>query len=92
MSLASKYDMIRGETLDAGTFCNYILKDAYMNISVHITFDYMYFGMEANEEVEFWDIEFYEINDGIETLINPLKVSRRFASSIYGIVKSVISD
>ncbi|WP_096737713.1 DUF4132 domain-containing protein, partial [Brachyspira sp. G79] len=92
MSLANKYDMARGETMDGGSFCEYILKDTYLNIAVHISFDYMYFGMDANEDVEFGDIEFCEINDGIETLINPLKVEKRFASSIYSIVKSVFVD
>ena len=92
MSLANKYDMARGETMDGGTFSEYILKDTYLNIAVHISFDYMYFGMDANEDVEFGDIEFCEINDGIETLINPLKVEKRFASSIYSIVKSVFVD
>ncbi|WP_020004504.1 DUF4132 domain-containing protein [Brachyspira innocens] len=92
MSLANKYDMARGETMDGGTFSEYILKDTYLNIAVHISFDYMYFGMDANEDIEFGDIEFCEINDGIETLINPLKVEKRFASSIYSIVKSVFGD
>lgn len=92
MSLASKYDMARGETMDGGTFFEYILKDTYLNISVHISFDYMYFGIDANEDVSFGDIEFYEIDDGIETLINPLKVNKRFASSIYSIVKSIFVE
>ena len=92
MSLATKYDMARGEAMDGGTFCEYILKDTYLNISVHLSFDYMYFGMDANEDIEFGDIEFCEINDGIETLINPLKVNKRFACSIYSIVKSVFGD
>ncbi|MEI0529366.1 DUF4132 domain-containing protein [Brachyspira intermedia] len=92
MSLATKYDMARGEAMDGGTFCEYILKDTYLNIAVHISFDYMYFGMDANEDIEFGDIEFCEINDGIETLINPLKVEKRFASSIYSIVKSVFVE
>lgn len=89
MSLATKYDMARGEAMDGGTFCEYILKDTYLNISVHLSFDYMYFGMDGNEDINFGDIEFCEITDGIETLINPLKVEKRFASSIYSIVKSV---
>ncbi|MBW5400345.1 DUF4132 domain-containing protein, partial [Brachyspira pilosicoli] len=92
MSLASKYDMARGEAMDGGSFFEYILKDTYLNISVHITFDYMYFGIDANEDVSFGDIEFYEIDDGIETLINPLKVNKRFASSIYSIVKSIFVE
>lgn len=92
MSLATKYDMARGEAMDGGTFCEYILKDTYLNISVHLSFDYMYFGMDANEDINFGDIEFCEITDGIETLINPLKVNKRFASSIYSIVKSVFGD
>ena len=92
MSLASKYDMARGETMDGGSFSEYILKDSYLNISVHISFDYMYFGMDANEDVGFGEIEFYEIDDGIETLINPLKVNKRFASSIYSIVKGVFGE
>ncbi|MBW5398281.1 DUF4132 domain-containing protein, partial [Brachyspira pilosicoli] len=92
MSLASKYDMARGEAMDGGTFFEYILKDTYLNISVHITFDYMYFGIDANEDVSFGDIEFYEIDDGIKTLINPLKVNKRFASSIYSIVKSIFVE
>lgn len=92
MSLATKYDMARGEAMDGGTFCEYILKDTYLNISVHLSFDYMYFGMDANEDVGFGDIEFCEIIDGIETLINPLKVNKRFACSIYSIVKSVFGD
>lgn len=92
MSLATKYDMARGEAMDGGTFCEYILKDTYLNISVHLSFDYMYFGMDGNEDINFGDIEFCEITDGIETLINPLKVNKRFASSIYSIVKSVFGD
>lgn len=92
MSLATKYDMARGEAMDGGTFCEYILKDTYLNISVHLSFDYMYFGMDGNEDINFGDIEFCEITDGIETLINPLKVEKRFASSIYSIVKSVFVE
>ncbi|WP_297295616.1 DUF4132 domain-containing protein [uncultured Brachyspira sp.] len=92
MSLATKYDMARGEAMDGGTFCEYILKDTYLNIAVHLSFDYMYFGIDANEDINFGDIEFCEITDGIETLINPLKVNKRFASSIYSIVKSVFGD
>ena len=92
MSLATKYDMARGEAMDGGTFCEYILKDTYLNISVHLSFDYMYFGMDGNEDINFGDIEFCEITDSIETLINPLKVNKRFASSIYSIVKSVFGD
>ncbi|MEI0564832.1 DUF4132 domain-containing protein [Brachyspira pulli] len=92
MSLATKYDMARGEAMDGGTFCEYILKDTYLNISVHLSFDYMYFGMDGNEDINFGDIEFCEITDGIETLINPLKVNKRFACSIYSIVKSVFGD
>lgn len=92
MSLATKYDMARGEAMDGGTFCEYILKDTYLNISVHISFDYMYFGMDGNEDINFGDIEFCEITDGIETLINPLKVNKRFACSIYSIVKGVFGD
>ncbi|WP_239662053.1 hypothetical protein, partial [Brachyspira hyodysenteriae] len=64
----------------------------YLNISVHISFDYMYFGMDGNEDINFGDIEFCEITDGIETLINPLKVNKRFACSIYSIVKGVFGD
>lgn len=92
MSLATKYDMARGEAMDGGTFCEYILKDTYLNIAVHLSFDYMYFGIDANEDINFGDIEFCEITDGIETLINPLKVNKRFASSIYSIVKSVFAE
>ena len=92
MSLATKYDMARGEAMDGGTFCEYILKDTYLNIAVHLSFDYMYFGMDGNEDINFGDIEFCEITDGIETLINPLKVNKRFASSIYSIVKSVFAE
>ena len=92
MSLATKYDMARGEAMDGGTFCEYILKDTYLNISVHLSFDYMYFGMDGNEDINFGDIEFCEITDGIETLINPLKVNKRFACSIYSIVKSVFGN
>uniref|UniRef100_UPI003F4B4EE2 DUF4132 domain-containing protein n=1 Tax=Brachyspira catarrhinii TaxID=2528966 RepID=UPI003F4B4EE2 len=92
MSLATKYDMARGEAMDGGTFCEYILKDTYLNIAVHLSFDYMYFGMDGNEDINFGDIEFCEITDGIETLINPLKVNKRFASSIYSIVKSIFGE
>lgn len=91
MSLANKYDFARGETEDGGGYSEYILKDSYLQISVHITFDYIYFGIEPDEDVNLNNIIFYDESDELQHVkTNPLKLNQRFVNSVYNIVKNNI--
>ena len=91
MSLANKYDFARGETEDGGGYSEYILKDSYLQISVHITFDYIYFGIEPDEDVNLNNIIFYDESDELQPVkTNPLKLNQRFVNSVYNIVKNNI--
>ena len=91
MSLANKYDFARGETEDGGGYSEYILKDNYLQISAHITFDYIYFGIEPDEDVNLNNIIFYDESDELQPIkTNPLKLNKRFINSVYNIVKNNI--
>lgn len=91
MSFANKYDLARGETEDGGSYSEYILKDTYLRISAHITFEYMYFGMNPDEDVNLNNIIFYDESDELQPVkTNPLKLNKRFVNSVYNIVKNNI--
>ena len=91
MSFANKYDLARGETEDGGSYSEYILKDSYLQISAHITFDYMYFGIEPDEDINLNSIIFYDESDELQPVkTNPLKLNQRFINSVYSIIKNNI--
>ena len=91
MSFANKYDLARGETEDGGSYSEYILKDTYLQISAHITFEYMYFGIEPDEYINLNSIIFYDESDELQPVkTNPLKLNQRFINSVYSIIKNNI--
>ena len=91
MSFANKYDFARGEAEDGGSYSEYILKDTYLKISAHITFEYMYFGIEPDEDINLNSIIFYDESDELQPVkTNPLKLNQRFINSVYSIIKNNI--
>ncbi|WP_300368821.1 DUF4132 domain-containing protein [Brachyspira sp.] len=91
MSFSNKYDLARGETEDGGSYSEYILKDSYLKISAHITFDYMYFGINPDENINLNNIIFYDESDELQPVkTNPLKLNKRFVNSFYSIIKNSI--
>lgn len=93
MSMANKMSFERSRDIeDGGSYTYYELKDSILNIACRIDFEYMWFGIEANEKVTFKNIAFHRLDENgncnEEEYINPLEINKRFTSSIYGTVKS----
>ena len=93
MSMANKMSFERSRDIeDGGSYTYYELKDSILNIACRIDFEYMWFGIEANEKVTFKNIAFHRLDENgncnAEEYINPLDINKRFTSSIYGTVKS----
>ena len=93
MSMANKMSFERSRDIeDGGSYTYYELKDSILNIACRISFEYMWFGIEAGEKVTFKNIAFHRLDENgncnAEEYINPLDINKRFTSSIYGTVKS----
>ncbi|MBW5397037.1 DUF4132 domain-containing protein [Brachyspira pilosicoli] len=93
MSMANKMSFERSRDIeDGGSYTYYELKDSILNIACRIDFEYMWFGIEANEKVTFKNIAFHKLDENGNCnegeYINPLEINKRFTSSIYGTVKS----
>ncbi len=100
LSIAKKYNMIRGEIYDGGSYESYYIFDDYLNIDVKIDFEDMYVGInEFDEEINLGEILFYkcdaneeDITDEIKEIriLDPKKVCKRFVSSILSLINNEI--
>lgn len=92
--VAKKYNMIRGDVMDAGCYLCYHWVDKYLNVVVQLNFDNMYMGQEYNEDVTLGEVVFYRLNEDeileeepkSSMLLSPAELPARFVSSIIGVL------
>ncbi len=103
-TLAKKYDLQRGEILDAGCFYCYHFVDKYLGIGACYTFDHgdgigLCVGYYENyaEELKIEKIELYQMKDGKtvdepeqSALLNPENVSKRLLSTVLSIAEKMV--
>lgn len=91
--IAKKYNMVRGEVWDGGSYTSFHWVDKFLDMAVLLNFEYMYMGQEYNEDVTLGDVLVYRLGEGQETndepksnvIIAPSDVPARFLSSVLGI-------
>ncbi len=92
-ALAKKYNMVRGEVWDGGSYSCFHWVDKCLNIAAQLNFEYMYMGQEYNEEVTMGNVIFYRLGEDQATndepkdnvILEPGGVPERFVSSVIGV-------
>jgi len=104
LGLSKRFDMKRGEIMDGGSYNTFFLEDDYLRIGAVFTFEYLYMGIEMNEEVPLEYLAFYTMNedgtlpfgwgDSIEEgdALDPAEVPPRYLSSMLGIFDNLLGD
>ncbi len=96
-SSAKKYEFIRGEVLDAGSFFCYHIVDKFLNIYVHINVDDMYMGQDFEEQISIKEVTFCRLPEAGEPLddiknnmiLDVSSLSLRFVSSVIGLLDKI---
>lgn len=96
-SAAKKYEFIRGEVLDGGSFFCYHIVDKFLNIYVHINVDDMYMGQDFEEQISIKEVAFCRLPEDEEPLddikdnmiLDVSSLSQRFVSSIIGLLDKI---
>ena len=96
-SAAKKYEFIRGEVLDGGSFFCYHIVDKFLNIYVHINVDDMYMGQDFEEQISIKEVAFCRLPEDGEPLddikdnmiLDVSSLSQRFVSSIIGLLDKI---
>lgn len=96
-SAAKKYEFIRGEVLDAGSFFCYHIVDKFLNIYVHINVDDMYMGQDFDEEITIKEVTFCRLPEDVEPLddikdnmiLDISSLPQRFVSSVIGLLDKI---
>ena len=96
-SAAKKYEFIRGEVLDGGSFFCYHIVDKFLNIYVHINVDDMYMGQDFEEQISIKECSFCRLPEDGEPLddikdnmiLDVSSLSQRFVSSIIGLLDKI---
>lgn len=96
-SSAKKYEFIRGEVLDAGSFFCYHIVDKFLNIYVHINVDDMYMGQDFEEQISIKEVTFCRLPEDGEPLddikdnmiLDVSSLSQRFVSSIIALLDKI---
>lgn len=91
--IAKKFNMVRGEVWDGGSFTIFHWVDKFLNIAAQLNFEYMWMGQEYNEDVTLGDVIFYTLGEEGEvqeepkpnTIIDPTAVPERFVSTVIGV-------
>lgn len=92
-SIAKKYNMVRGEVWDGGSFTCFHWVDNFLNMAAQLNFEYMWMGQDYDESVTLGEVVFYRLpEDGhvveevaANLILDPTDVPQRFLSSILGI-------
>lgn len=95
--VAKKYNMVRGEVLDGGSYIAFHWVDKYLNIAAILNFEYMYMGQEYNEDVTLGEVQFYRLDEDQITddepknsaIVAPTTLPSRFVSSIIGVLDTL---
>ena len=90
--LAKKYNLVRGEVWDAGSYTCFHWVDKYLNIAAQLNFEYMYMGQDYDEDVTLNEVIFYRLpEDGnaveepaANLILDPNNVPQRFVCSVIG--------
>lgn len=96
-SAAKKYEFIRGEVLDAGSFFCYHIVDKFLNIYVHINVDDMYMGQDFDEEITIKEVTFCRLPESGEPLddikdnmiLDISSLPQRFVSSVIALLDKI---
>lgn len=90
--MAKKYNLVRGEVWDGGSYTLFHWVDKYLNIAAQINFEYMYMGQEYNEDVTLSEVIFYRLKEDEQVveepkanvILEPSEVPARFVSTVIG--------
>ncbi len=90
--LAKKYNLVRGEVWDGGSYTCFHWVDKVLNIAALLNFEYMWMGQEYNESVTLKEVVFYRLDEEQNTsdepkesmILAPDAVPARFVSTIIG--------
>jgi len=91
--MAKKYNMVRGEVGDGGSFMLFHWVDKFLNVAAQLNFEYMWMGQEYNEEVTLGDVVFYRLGEDGEVqeepkanmIVDPANIPARFVSTVVGV-------
>lgn len=95
---ANKYNMVRGEILDGGSFECYHFVDRYLGIAAVFHFEYMFMYIGFDESVTMQKLTFYRLpEDGYtmdepkeNLIVDPRDLPSRFVSSILAIGDAIV--
>ena len=98
--MAKKYNMVRGEVLDAGSYTCFHWVDKCLNVAALLNFEYMYMGQEYNDTVTLGEVLFYRLGEDQLTddepkdnvLLDVSDVPSRFVSSVLGVFDQLKSE
>lgn len=98
--LAKKYNMVRGEVLDGGSYVCFHWVDKFLNVAVQLNFQYMYMGQEYNENVTLDEVVIYRLGEdqAVEDepkssmLVSADSLPARFVSSVIGVFDALKSE
>lgn len=98
--MAKKYNMVRGEVLDAGSYTCFHWVDKCLNVAAQLNFEYMYMGQEYNDTVTLGEVLFYRLGEDQLTddepkdnvLLDVSDVPSRFVSSVLGVFDQLKSE
>lgn len=96
--IAKKYNMVRGDVLDGGSYVAFHWVDKYLNVAALLNFEYMYMGQDYNDNVTLGDVVFYRLDEEQQTddepknnmLVGISDLPERFVSSIIGIFDTMV--
>lgn len=91
--LAKKYNMVRGDVLDGGSYVCFHWVDKFLNMAAQLNFEYMWMGQEYNESVSLGEVIFYRLTEdgdvleepGTNLILDPVEVPQRFVCSVMGV-------
>jgi hypothetical protein len=98
--IAKKYNMVRGEVMDGGSYICFHWVDKYLNVAVQLNFEYMYMGQEYNDNVTLGDVVLYRLDEDQLTddepknnmLVAADTLPARFISSVIGVFDLLKSE
>ena len=98
--IAKKFNMVRGDVLDAGSFTCFHWVDKCLNIAAQLNFEWMYMGQEYNDDVPLGEVVFYRLDDEQQTtdepknnmILDPKAVLPRFSSAVLGVFNTLIDS
>ena len=96
--IAKKYNFVRGDIWDGGSYTGYHIVDKFLNMACLLNFEYMYMGQDYNDSVTLKEVIFYRLDEEQNTndepktsvIINPLDVPARFLCGTLGLLDQLL--